>query len=316
VRGDQQGVDLRQVMANNTFDRSVLVTDSSGNARGESYQSTPDGAHFTPRLKYSIQSSVDAGIDRSASGDTIMLAGNFTVSGPRDLVFSGPVILAGNTSLTTGGGSIVFNGDIQNVGTAPFALNLSAGMGDITLLSGGSSANPIGFFSVGANNFTLGGTLWVTGFNVGASGNIALSNHSLHATTPGGVNVLVAGGDVTGATFSQSAVVVNSGGDVVLIMDAPTGSTVKAKKASVQNVGSGVIAVNDIPQANTRVTSVSGSRVIPPDNALPRQSNAPAAPPKGGGGSEIQAAAEVAGDALDQGFAVEIDLTPGPKKRK
>ena len=61
---------------------------------------------------------------------------------------------------------------------------------------------------------------------------------------------------------------------------------------------------------------MSGSRVIPPDNALPRQSNAPAAPPKGGGGSEIQAAAEVAGDALDQGFAVEIDLTPGPKKRK
>ena len=98
---------------------------------------------------------------------------------------------------------------------------------------------------------------------------------------------------------------------------APTGSSVTAGgTASVQNVGSGVIAVNDIPQAPAQVTDLNLSRIIPPDNALPLPGNAPAAPPKGGGGPEIQLAAESAGDALDQGFAVEIDLTPGPKKRK
>src|SRR5581483_4458540 len=71
VRGEQQGVDLRQVMRDNTFDRSVLVTDAAGNARGEIYQSTPDGVHFTPRLKTSIQSSIQAGINRAANGDTV-----------------------------------------------------------------------------------------------------------------------------------------------------------------------------------------------------------------------------------------------------
>ena len=351
VRGDQQGVDLRQVMSNNSFDRSVLVTDSAGNARGEIYQSTPDGVHFTPRLKYSIQSSLQDGVNRASSGDTVAVGGgsyaeNVSVNKPLNFVFGGstvqsivfnantgiagnatasgtgftfnaPVTLTGATSLMTMGGNIAFNGDIQNVGTSPFALGLSTGMGDIMMLSGGSSANPIGFFSVGANDFTLSGTLWVTGFNVGASGNIALSEHSLHATTPGGTNILIASGSVTGATFSQSVVVVNAGGDVQLIMDVPTGSSVSSGgTASVQNVGTGVIAVNDVPQPNTQTMSVGASRIIPPDNALPRQSNAPAVPPQGGGGREIQVGAESAGDALDQGFAVEIDLTPGPKKRK
>jgi hypothetical protein len=129
--------------------------------------------------------------------------------------------------------------------------------------------------------------------------------------------IVNAGGDVTGTTFSDGAVIVNAGGDVQLIINAAPGSSVTAGgTASVQNVGSSPVEVNGERQQNTRLTSVSNNQIVPTDSALPRQSNVPAAPPAGGGGREIQAAAESAGDALDQGFAVEIDLTPGPKKRK
>ena len=112
-------------------------------------------------------------------------------------------------------------------------------------------------------------------------------------------------------------IVVNAGGDVQIIIDAPTGSSVKAGgTATVQNVGTGVVQVNGEDRPNTQFASVTNNRIIPPDNALPRTSVVPAVPVSEGGGKEIQLPAEAAGDALDQGFPVEVDLTPGPKLRR
>ena len=126
-----------------------------------------------------------------------------------------------------------------------------------------------------------------------------------------------ASGGVTGAVFSESVIVLNAGGDVQIIIDAPTGSSITAGgTATVQNVGTGVVEVNGESRPNTQFASVTNNRIIPPDNALPPRESSVAAAPVSGGGKEIQLPAEAAGDAIDQGFPVEVDLTPGPKLRR
>ena len=245
VRGEQQGVDLRAVMRDNTFDHAVLVTDASGNVRPGQYLSLSNVA----RDKYTIQSSVQAGVDRAQSGDTVSVgAGTYAeevvVNGPRNLSFGGPTIhsltvnansgiggtatadgaggfrfnapmvLLGDTSLATMGSGIAFNGNITTLGNNPYALNLDAGAGNITLTSGGSETMPLGAFSTNSGSFNLLGTLWVTGFGVNSLGPVALSNHSLHAVG-GGPNVIIAGGDVTGTASSTGNVSIDSGGNVV-----------------------------------------------------------------------------------------------------
>jgi filamentous hemagglutinin family protein len=349
VRGEQQGVDLRQVMRDNSFDRSVLVTDAAGNARGETYQSTPDDVHFTPRLKYSIQSGIAAGLNRSVTGDTVAVgpgtyAESIVLNGLRNLTFNGstiqgltinpgaagsgiggsatantslgfrfdaPVVLLSDTTLATTGGNIVLNGDIQGAAGNAYALSLMTGGGNISLASGGTPANPLGHFDSASNDFMLSGTLWVTGFNIGAAGSVALSDHSLHATQTGLLNLIAAGGISTGSVFSESPLVVSAGGAIDMTIGATFAVVSGAGHVEVVNVGDGPIEVNGKLQAP--VVNVLPGRLMPAESTI--SGNIAANSTARDGRPAIVAPnslpASFAGEALDQGRAVEINLAPG-----
>ena len=188
-------------------------------------------------------------INSGAAGSGI--SGGVTASGPTGFLFNAPVRLLGDTSLAASAGSITMNGDIQG----SYALSLRAS-GDITLLSGGSEASPLGMLTAASSNFTLSGTLWVTGYDIDALGYVALSGHTLNSI--GGPGTINADGPVTGATHGDSPLYVQSdvsvdiiGSAPSLIIDAPHGS-VNGSFGEVTNVGLGVIDVNGKPAAERR----------------------------------------------------------------
>ena len=170
----------------------------------------------------------------NASGSGI--GGSATASGAGGFVFNAPVVLLSATSLSTAGANIVFNGDVQNAGATPFALNLSAGSGDVLMVSGGSAANPLGHLDVAADNFNLTGTMWVSGYEIDAAGSVALSTSTLRSV---GSNVgsISAGGDITGSTVTEGAVDIQSGGDVLMTNIISSGPiSIDAAQTVVANV--------------------------------------------------------------------------------
>jgi filamentous hemagglutinin family protein len=212
---------------------------------------------------YNAFAAIQAAVDAVASGARIDVAAgayaeNVTVGGPRDLYFNDVTLgslkirsdsgiggratangadgfqfqaktfLLGDTSLTTTGANIAFNGDIQG----RHALSLNAGSGNVSLVSGGSEADPLGRLEVDANNFTLLGTLWVSGYDIDALGAVALSNHSLHSVGGGGTDAISAGGDVTGTTTSTSAVQIQSAGSVAANVTSQGGVAVEGSSIS------------------------------------------------------------------------------------
>ena len=165
------------------------------------------------------------------------IGGSATANGSGGFMFNAPVMLLSDTSLTTMGANIVFNGDIQNAGGTPRALNLSAGTGDILLTSGGSAANPLGRLDASSNNFTLAGTLWVSGYEIGALGAVALSDTTLRSV--GEILSLInAGGGITGSTVTQGPVTIQS--DDIIAMT----SIVSASNIDLQGSGSVTASVN------------------------------------------------------------------------
>ena len=307
MRGGQQGVDLAQVMVANSFDRSVLVTDVSGNVRGEDYTSSAGGASVV-RPKYSIQSSIQAGITRSQAGDTINVGpeataeavvlnlprnlafngstvdslalnagaagagirGGVTASGAGGILFNAPVQLLGDTSLAATGGNIALNGDLQG----SHALALSAS-GDIALQSGGSQAAPLGMLTVSASDFALAGTLWVSGYDIDALGSVALSGHTLNSVggTPGSI---AAGGDVTGHATSDGPVSVASGGSVNLEIAASAPVAIQAG-GPVTVSGSAPSLTIDAPSGSasgsfSQVTNAGGGFIDVNGKPLPNAS--------------------------------------------
>lgn len=171
----------------------------------------------------------------NASGSGI--GGSATATGSGGFMFNAPVMLLSDTSLTTTGANIVFNGDIQNAGGTPRALNLSAGTGDIFLTSGGSSANPLGRLDAASNNFTLAGTLWVSGYEIDALGAVALSDTTLRSV--GEILSLInAGGGITGSTVTQGAVTIQSDDTIAMT------SIVSASNIELQGGGSVTASVN------------------------------------------------------------------------
>jgi len=287
VRGEQQGVDLRAVMRDNLFDHAVLVTDASGNVRPGQYLSLGN----VTRDKFTIQSSVQAGVDRGQSGDTVnvgagtyaedvvvngarnlsfggatihsltvnadsSVGGTATADGARGFQFNAPMVLLADTSLRTMGSGIGFNGNITTLGASPYALNLDAGMGNITLTSGGTHDTPLGAFSTRSGSFNLLGTLWVTGFGIHSSGPVALSNHSLHAVGIG-ANVIVAGSDVTGTASSAGDVSIASAGNVVATV---TGNTIVI--TADQAVTVTVTSTTAVQIQSTAPVTVSGSAPV------------------------------------------------------
>jgi filamentous hemagglutinin family protein len=184
-------------------------------------------------------------INSGAAGSGI--GGSATADGAMGFSFNAPVVLLSNTTLSTMGANIAFNGDIQNSGMSPFALTLRGSSGDITLVSGGMQGNPLGRLDTASNNFMLASTLWVTDFKLNTLGLAALSNHTLRAVGSGSTSTITAGGDVTGSTVSNNAVQIRSAGDVAASVTAPT--------ASIEAVGN----VQVVLHTDTAVVHAGGS---------------------------------------------------------
>jgi filamentous hemagglutinin family protein len=300
------------------------------------------------------------------------------------------------TTFTTNGGSIMFSGDIQNADPSPHALSLAAGTGDVTLFSGGTAANPLGMLDVASNNFTLTGTLWVSGYDINALGLVTLSDHTLRQIGGGVSNTIEAGGGLTGSTIAQGSVQAHSDGDVALnvaaqgdavvagnnvsgnvsgnnvdvsgvnnvnvtvtatntasvdagntlqvvvdapvadvhaggpasvsgsvdrlVLDVPSGSTVAGTFTEVTNAGSGLINVNGKPQGNAALTAnADNSRVMPSEESIAGNSARSAAAPETSAspaGILSLLPPESAAELLDQGWPVELDLTPGSERRR
>lgn len=269
-------------------------------------------------------------INAGAAGSGI--SGSVTANGSTGFVFNAPVYLLGDTSLATTGANIALNGDIQGFGGNPYALSLNAGTGNVTLVSGGTQGSPLGKLDVEANNFTLLGTLWVSGYEIDALGSVALSGHTLNSSG-GSLGTIDAGGSVTGNTASDGPVHVDSGGSVTitvntpapvevhsdgpanvsgstpsLLIDAPSGSA-SGSFGQVTNAGGGLIDVNGKPTVNaTLAASADNNRVVPADVVN-------AAETEGGGkqrdGKPRRRKLQDAVEVLDNGEALEIDLSPG-----
>ena len=171
------------------------------------------------------------------------IGGSATANGSGGFVFNAPVMLLSDTSLTTTGANIVFNGDIQNAGSTPRALNLSAGAGDVHLVSGGSSSNPLGHLDVTGNNFSLAATLWVSGYEIDAAGTVSLSVSTLRSIG-GDTGSISAGGDITGSTVSEGPVDIQSGGDVLMTNIISSGAiTIETAGTVVANIESPTVVV-------------------------------------------------------------------------
>jgi hypothetical protein len=294
------------------------------------------------------------------------IRGSVTANGATGFLFSAPVVLLGDTSLATAGANISFGGDIQGA----YALSLDAGTGDVTLVSGGTQVNPLGRLEVDADNFSLQGTLWVSGYDIDALGTVALSNSTLRSVGGGGTDAINAGGDVTGSTISESGVQiqsaanvaanvlsqgavvveavkvsgnytaptiafqvqdtvnvnvnatgpvqVTSGGPATLFGEAPfvdlrtPGAVMHGDFGQVTNSGSGLVEVNGRPQLNpTLAVSASNNRVVPQEVTTAASPEASAPQRTGGSTVRRRRKPEDALDVLDNGEAMEIDLTPG-----
>jgi hypothetical protein len=303
--------------------------------------------------------SIQAAIDAASPGDTLnVAAGKYT----------GDLLLRGNTRLVTSGADIWIDGDIQGAGGNAYALSLNAGAGDVTLLSGGTAANPLGRLEVASGDFTLLGTLWVTGYDIDALGNVALSDHTLRSAGTGVTNAINAAGNVTGSTVAQAGVQIRSSGNVAanvtaqgevavaavnvngnfaasraafeaqnqvnvtvdvpngveiqsggaanvsgsassVRIDAPSGS-VSGDFGQVTNAGSGLIEVNGKPQVGTSIAaSADNSRIVPSEVAT--AATVPGLPARGEEAAPLRRVRPgSAGDALERGEAVELDLSP------
>jgi filamentous hemagglutinin family protein len=264
-------------------------------------------------------------LNAGAAGSGI--SGSVTASGPGGFLFNAPVRLLGPTSLTASAGNIAFNDDLQG----SYDLTLRAS-GDISLVSGGGQANPIGSLTISANNFTLSGALWVSGYDIDALGAVALSGHTLNSVG-GAPGTIDAGGDVTGHATSDGPVSVGSGGSVVLeiaasapvviqsqgpasvsgsapslVIDAPSGSA-SGSFGQVTNAGGGLIDVNGRPQPNVSVAenTANNNRVVPAGITTGADDlSEDARRDKLRRRRQLKDAAEV----LRNGEALEIDLSP------
>jgi filamentous hemagglutinin family protein len=146
------------------------------------------------------------------------IGGKVTADTSTGFAFNAPISLLADTTMVSSGANITFGGDIQNAGSTPYALSLTAGpgssRGDVSMVSGGSQTNPLGRLDVKARHFSLLSTLWVKGYRIDALGNVALSNHTLIADDATSDNTVNAGGNVSGTTQSKGTVEFVSGGDI------------------------------------------------------------------------------------------------------
>lgn len=190
------------------------------------------------------------------------IGGAVTADGAGGFKINAPVNLLADTTLTTLGADISFNGDVQNASGVARALRLVAGTGgtrgNVHMTTGGSASSPLGQFDVSANQFSLASTLWVKGYKIDALGNVTLSNNTLRAQDAGAANTLNAGGNVTGSTISQGSVAVVSAGNIAANI---AGTTVAAQAQGAMDV---VVTASQTAslKANSIVANITATDVV------------------------------------------------------
>jgi hypothetical protein len=239
----------------------------------------PENVTVNSRYNLRFNDVAVHGLTLNAGASDSGLSGKVTADTATGLVFNAAVSLLGDTVLATNGANIALNGHVQNVDGVQYALTLTAGSGssrgDVTMTTGGSESNPLNQFEVTSNRFNLRDTLWVQRYKINASGDVALSNHSLRAMDASGTNTLTTTGNVTGATTSKGSVDVVSSGDVSANVTTDGKTTVAANnisgnissRSSVDLVGRGDVSANVVADGKTTVAAnnitgnISGSDV-------------------------------------------------------
>lgn len=221
----------------------AVVTGGKVNVAAGSYA---DNVVLNNRYNLSFSGVTLQGLRLNAGAAGSGIGGQVTVTGASGIAINAPISLRADTTLTTTGSNITLGGDVQNAGSTPYALTLTAGAGssrgNVSMTTGGSAGNPLGQLEIKSNRFDLAGTLWVKGYRIDALGDVALSNHTLNATQAGVTNTLAAVGNVTGSTTSQGSVEVVSSGDSSVNVAAQGHATVAAENISGTISGADVAA--------------------------------------------------------------------------
>jgi filamentous hemagglutinin family protein len=176
-----------------------------------------------------------------------------------------------------------------------------------------------------ASTLSAGGDVTGSTTNVGkveviAGGDIiaTIKGTDVVAKAEGSMNIVVEAS--SSAVFEAKGPSTISGSAPVVIIDAPSGS-LSGNFGQVSNTGGGLVNVNGKPQTNQTLSSnAENNRVIPAGNSLGEEQGAqePALQLADAGVLAVQGEQPVgrskpsgAGEAIDNGQAVELDMSPG-----
>lgn len=262
---------------------------------------------------------------------------------------SGSTISLGAVQVTSGGDvsanvtasevAVAAVGDVSGTTTSQGNVQISSSTGDI---SGNITGNNVVVQAQGdvSGTTTSQGNVQISSSTGNVSGNISGNNVVVQAQ--GDVNVVVTASN--SASLAGDTVVANvvapimaveavtevqiSGTSAQVSIDSPKGS-VSGSFGQVTNSGSGLVNVNGKPQGNQQLSSnAENNRVIPAgnnvaDNAGAGADGAGAATPTlqlalagEGTTSLVSSTPAKAGDAIDSGQAVELDMSPGNGRDK
>lgn len=248
---------------------NALNQSASGASINISAGSYNENVSLSSRRNLNFADATLQGLVLNAGAADAGIGGRVTVSGATGITFNAPVNLLANTVLATNGANITLNGHVQNANGVQYSLTLTAGSGsnrgDVSMTTGGSESNPLDQFEVTSNRFNLSDTLWVQRYKINASGDVALSNHTLRAMDAGGTNTLTTTGNVTGATTSKGSIDMVSSGDVSANVTADGETTVTANNITGNISGSDVAVTAqkkvDVVVTATNSASLSGGTV-------------------------------------------------------
>ncbi len=260
---------------------------------------------------------------------------------------SGSTISAGAVQVTSGGDvsanvtasevAVAAVGDVSGTTTSQGNVTVSSSTGDI---SGNISGNNVSVQALGdvSGTTTSQGNVTVSSTTGNVSGNISGNNVVVQAVQ-GDVNVVVV---ATGsASLAGDTVIANvvapvvevaavgeaqlSGSSSQVTMNAASGS-VSGNFGQVTNSGGGLVNVNGKPQGNQQLSSnAENNRVIPSGSNVAEGASegAPALQLAQAGmlaaegeALTVKSSPSGAGEALDNGQSVELDMSPKNEREK
>ncbi len=221
-------------------------------------------------------------------------------------------------------------GDVSGSTISQGAVQVTSG-GDV---SANVTASEVAVAAVGdvSGTTTSQGNVQISSSTGNISGNISGNNVVVQAQ--GDVNVVVTASN--SASLAGDTVVANvvapvmaveavsevqiSGSSAQVTIDSPKGS-VSGSFGQVTNSGGGLVNVNGKPQGNQQLTSTAeNNRVIPAGNVAENAgADVPAlqlALASESSNSVVSSTPAKAGEAIDNGQAVELDMSPGGEREK